>query len=117
VALTYNVMAASGRLFDTTRDVDWFEANLQSDELAMLVNNEKLTYDAQGKALVEASARRRGSIAEGKGVFVTGSFDVDIPKDGEDDPADKADGLLRWSWTAQKLIGMRKMAISGEVTL
>lgn len=114
---TYNVRAASGRLFDTTRDLDFFEANLQADILTALLNAEKLPYSAQGKSVIEAVMRARGLNAEKMGIFIDGSFDVDMPADGEDDPADKAAGLLRCAWSAVKEIGIDKVAVSGIVTI
>jgi hypothetical protein len=117
VNVSYNIQAGSGRFFDTTRDIDWFDANHAADIFNALVNTEKVPYNNTGKSLVEAVSRRRGSLAESKGVFNAGTFAVTMPKDGQDDPTDKANGLLRFSWSAEKQIGMRKVVANGTVTL
>lgn len=117
LGVSHNVKASSGRLFDTTRDLDWFDANLAADLFSVLVNNEKIPYSAIGKALIQAAAERRGAIAISNGVFEPGSFAVQMPADGEDDPADKAAQVLRFTWTAIKSIGVAKIAVSGTVTV
>lgn len=114
--VTHNVKAASGRLFDTTRDIDWFESNLAADELLVLVNNEKVPFNLVGKGLVQSAAERRGTLAERAGVFNPSTFVVTMPADGDDDPADKIAQTLRFSWAAEKQIGIAKMAITGTVT-
>ncbi len=114
---TYNMTTASGRLWDTTRDIDWFDANLAADEFLYLVNNEKVPYNLHGKGGVQAVAEKRGLLAESKGVFNPATFVVTMPADGADDPADKLAQLLRFTWTAQKQIGIKKMQITGTVYL
>jgi len=117
VNATYNMSTGSGRLWDTTRDIDWFDANLAADVFNVLLNNEKVPYNITGKGLVQASVERRGSIAESKGVFNSGTFKVAMPADGADDPADKIAQLLRFTWSAQKQIGIKKVAVGGTVYL
>lgn len=115
--VTHNAKTSQGRLYDTTRDIDWFDANLAADLFSTLVNNEKIPYSAIGKALIQASAEKRGALAVSGGVFTPGTFAVQMPIDGADDPADKAAQLLRFTWTATKSIGIAKIAVSGTVSV
>lgn len=117
LGLTHNAKTSGGRLYDTTRDIDWFDANLAADLLTELANNEKLPYSAVGKSVIQASTERRGATAVSGGVFTPGSFAVQMPADGADDPADKAAQLLRFTWSAQKSIGIAKIAVSGTVSV
>jgi hypothetical protein len=116
INVTFNVKTGSARLYDTTRDIDYFEANLAADEFTTLVNTEKMPYTAVGKGQARATAERRGALSETQGIFVPNTFRVNIPKDGADDPADKAAQLLRFSYSAEKQVGIAKMAITGTVS-
>jgi hypothetical protein len=116
VGVTHNAKTSGGRLYDTTRDLDWFDANLATDLFLVLVNNEKVPYDARGKALIQAATERRGALATTAGVFEPGTFAVQMPADGADDPADKSVQLLRFTWSAVKSVGIDKIAVSGTVS-
>lgn len=117
LGLTHNAKTSGGRLYDTTRDIDSHETNLAADLLTTLVNNLKLPYSAKGKAVIQASHDRRGDLDSKAGIFTEGSYVTDYPLDGADDPADKAAQLLRVSWSAQKSIGIAKIAVSGTVSI
>jgi hypothetical protein len=116
VNVSTNVQCGSGRLFDTTRDVDWFEANVAAEEFLALVRNEKVPYNIIGKGIIRAAFGKIAALAESRGVFEAGSTVFVAPKDGADDPADKAASKLKHTYSAKKSVGIALIDVAGTVS-
>jgi hypothetical protein len=117
INVSFNVTTANGRLFETTRDVDWFESEIAAAEFEALVRNEIVPYDIVGKGIVKGAFMSVAATAETNGVFIPGSTKFTAPADGADASADVAIQRLKHGWTAKKRVPVRTIDIAGVVTL
>jgi hypothetical protein len=76
IAFTRRGSAASGRAFDLTHGVDKMKADIETEILLTMVNNERISYDADGLAQIKAAidgvlARNEAAKFIAPGWFVT----------------------------------------------
>jgi len=92
--LTRNGVVSAGEFIDIIRDRDWYRSQLQTDVLAVMVNNNKVPFTDRGIAQIEAAVRAAtkraidaGFLAEGTDVYV-------VPKAADVSTNDRANRTL-----------------------
>lgn len=94
VVLTRNGVTAAGEFIDIIRDRDWYEAQLQTECLAVMVNNKKVPFTDRGIAQLEAAVRTATKRAIDAGFLAEGSDAYVIPKASDVSPTDRANRTL-----------------------
>lgn len=114
---TFDGWAASGRFFDITAILDWFDVGVESRILLMFHNNEVVPKTQKGVEM--AVGQLRGQILEGIGLgLIDGAskFEATGPLIADISPADLADRLLPDLKYEYRLSGaFHKVKIKGTV--
>lgn len=121
VAHTWDGWAASGRYFDVTHGVDALKADIETREYQVLLNAEKIPFNATGRAKFEAALRGALVAAEGNvGVpgLIEPGWTVTPPDLVGYSPVDKAARVMRpFLWSAVMTGAASSLGIAGTLTL
>jgi hypothetical protein len=121
VAHTWDGWAASGRYFDVTHGVDALKADIETREYQVLLNAEKIPFNATGRSKFETALRAALVAAEGDiGVpgLIEPGWTVDPPNLVGYSPVDKAARVMRtFRWSAVMTGAASSLAIAGTLTL
>jgi hypothetical protein len=121
VAHTWDGKAASGRPFDITHGVDALQADIETRVYQVLLNAEKVPFNATGLSMIESPIRAALAAAEGN-IGVPGTIEpgwtVTMPSLQGYSSVDKAARLLRTVlFTAQMTGAVNSVTVAGTLTL
>jgi hypothetical protein len=121
VAHTWDGWAASGRYFDITHGVDALKADIETREYQVLLNSEKIGFNATGRSKFESALRASLVAAEGDiGVpgLIEPGWTVTPPDLTKTSPVDKAARVMRtFSWNAVMTGAVNSVQIAGTLRL
>ena len=121
VAHTWDGKAASGRPFDITHGVDALQADIETRVYQVMLNAEKIPFNATGLSMIKSAICAALTAAEGN-VGVPGTIEpgwtVTMPSLVGYSSVDKAARLLRTIlFTAQMTGAVNSVTIAGTLTL
>jgi len=121
-AKTWDGWAANGsRYFDVMHGVDALQADIETREYQVLLNAEKVPFNATGRAMFETALRASLTAAEGNvGVpgLIEPGWTVTAPNLVGYSPVDKAARVMRtFAWTAVMTGAVSSLGIAGTLTL
>ncbi|MEY4548243.1 MAG: hypothetical protein RL685_4438 [Pseudomonadota bacterium] len=121
VAHTWDGFAASGRYFDITHGVAALKADMETRSYQVLLNAEKVGFNATGLAQLEAPVRAALTAAEGdvgKPGLIEPGWAVTMPNLQGYSTVDKAARRLKTiRWSAQMTGAVNTVEIAGTLTL
>jgi hypothetical protein len=94
LALTRNGVTAAGEYIDIIRDRDWYESQLQTECLSVLVNNTKVPFTDRGIAQLEAAVRAATKRAIDAGFLAEGTDTYVVPLASQVSSTDRANRTL-----------------------
>jgi hypothetical protein len=118
-AHTWDGWAASGRYFDITHGVAALKADIQTRVYQVFLNNEKVPYNATGRAQVQSAMEGALVAAEGP-IGVPGTIEPGwtVTPPTLDNPVDKAARVMRpFAWNAVMTGAVNSVEIAGTLTL
>jgi hypothetical protein len=95
LGFTLHGMAASGRFFDVTAAIDWFDVGIEDRIILLMRNNDVIPYTDKGIEVVRAQVL--GQVMEGIALGIIDgeqAFSVTAPKVGDVNPVDKGNRVL-----------------------
>lgn len=94
VVLTRNGVVSAGEYIDIIRDRDWYRSQLQTEVLAVMVNNNKVPFTDRGIAQIESAVRRATKRAIDAGFLAEGTDTYVVPLAADVSPNDRANRTL-----------------------
>lgn len=116
-AHTLNGFSASGRFFDITHGTDFLKSDIETAVYQLMLNQEKIPFNATGLAQVEGALRGRLVAAVGAGLIQDG-FSITMPSLTGYSTVDKGNRLLRTVRFSATLTGaIHKVTVAGTLTI